>query len=295
MKGPLRHTTRTWSEVTRDLDKAYELFESLGVATLQSSRLAAYRRLYHEFSEAGHNPARIGLQRTTRLLHAALEADQLILIATAATAQPTVWQGRLGMLIAGAPFPLEAKHHAPARDVQYECFLGAAAQLAGYEVQFREPDLAILVNDVAIACAAKRPRHSSTVAKNCRRAVRQIRQGSEPGLVALDVSAALFSDFCINTNDTIGAKEIAARTLWTFVEKHSAELRSECQGANIIGILVTAYIPALVYGDQVPTIYTTKVWSAVHLAAAGAGNSRMFLQFVNRAHAACFPSQPPGG
>ena len=34
MEGPLRHTVGKWSDLCRDVDLSYELFQSLGIATL---------------------------------------------------------------------------------------------------------------------------------------------------------------------------------------------------------------------------------------------------------------------
>lgn len=289
MEGPLHHTVRNWSDLVRAIDGTYQIFERLGVSTLRSSRIAAYRQLCHDFARAQHNPKNFGLERTTRLLHAAVEVDQLLLIASAAAENPAVWVTRLEHLIAGPAFPLEAKREARARDTQYECFLAAVAQLAGYCICFNEPDIAVSSNGVNVGIAAKRPRHISTVQKNCHRAVRQIRSVGGKGIVALDVTTALFWDFCVNTSDPIGAKTVVADLLRKFVDAHASQLRAECAQDSIIGVLVTAYAPALVYhADGPPTLYTTKVWSAVDLASAEAKDRYWFAQFVSRAHEACF-------
>ena len=172
------------------------------------------------------------------------------------------------------------------------CLFAAAAQLGGFRIEFQEPDVVISNDSLIIGLAAKRPRHTATVVKNCRRAARQIRQFAGPGVVALDVSTALFTDFCVNTNDATGAIDAVSNKLSTFVESRAASIRAECEGVAVIGVLVTAYAPALVYSEAAPpTPYTTKVWSAVHIAKAGLSNSKWFVEFANVAHAATFRIQ----
>jgi hypothetical protein len=108
----------------------------------------------------------------------------------------------------------------------------------------------------------------------------------------LDVSTALFTDYCVNTNDATGAKDAASGKLWAFVQSRAASIRAECEDVAVIGVLVTAYAPALVYNNSAPpTPYTTKVWSAVHIAKAGLVDSQWFVEFVNLAHAATFRTQ----
>jgi hypothetical protein len=281
--------------LARSVDRAYELFQELDVPTLGGSRIAEYRRLFNDYMAVGYDPVKMGLKRYTRLLHAVVEVDQLVLIASAARERPNAWRGRLTSLISGPAFPLEAKRETVARDTQYECFIGAAAQLGGYDVRFQEPDVMVGRDGLIVGIAAKRPRHSSTVLKNCRRASRQIREVGLGGIVALDLSLAVFADFCVNTNDPLGAKEAVARTLWRFVESRADKLRLECRDAPVVGLLLTAYAPALVYHeDKPPTLYSTKVWLAVQIARAGPENFRWFNEFVNYAHAAAFPSTEPG-
>ena len=114
-----------------------------------------------------------------------------------------------------------------------------------------------------------------------------------PGIVALDLTTALFSDFCVNTSHPESAKDLVALRLSSFVEHQSHHLRAECRDAPVIGIIVSAYAPALIYNTPVATVYTAKVWSAVHLAEAGETESAWFLSFVDAAHGAAFRQQAP--
>lgn len=268
------------------------MLQEIGVPTLPKSRIAQYRRLFHEFAAAGHNPRGIGLAKATRLLHAIVEVDQLILIAMAAKVQPETWRKRLEPLISGPAFPLEGKDDSAARDHQYACFIAAAAQLGGCRINFQEPDVVISSRNLVVGLAAKRPRRDTTFLKNCRRAARQIRSYAGPGIVALDATTALFEDFCVNTNDPTGAVAAVSRKLWTFVEGRADRIRSECEDVPVIGVLVTAYAPALIYREAAPpTLYTTKVWSAVDIGNAGPTNRQWFAEFVKSAHAAAFRKQ----
>jgi hypothetical protein len=264
------------------------MFQELGVPTLPGSRLAVYKRLCDDFATAGYNPKGIGIKKSARLIHASLEIDQLLLIATAARQRPNIWRNRLEPLISGAPFPTEALKESPSRDTQYENVLGAAAQLGGYDVEFIEPDVSISGNGLAAGIAAKRPRNLLNVIKNCRRAARQIRERCTPGIVAIDLSTALFFDVVINTTDPLGAKNYMASKQAAFVDKYAAELRLEVKNTPVIGVLLTAYAPALVYRDaKVPaSLYTTQIWSVVQIAAAGPQIYNSFLDFADRAHKA---------
>ena len=87
-----------------------------------------------------------------------VEIFQLPMIGDAIRASPdrSMWETHLKKLIAGTHPHTDSKDN-PAWNFQYEVYLAAATQLAGYTMTLDEPDIVLKEGNHTVGIAAKRP------------------------------------------------------------------------------------------------------------------------------------------
>ncbi|MFM8332917.1 MAG: hypothetical protein ACKN9T_14630 [Candidatus Methylumidiphilus sp.] len=254
-----RHPTEEWDVAFSQMDELYADFEALELSKLASSRIRAYRDAFTWLSSMmkGKNlkngKDKTHLANAEKMLHAIVEFHQIrtIVEASRISANSESWRTQLKRLISGTPFQKNQAQQNSARDFQFESYLGAVCELSGYQVVFEEPDLMIRDNLIQFGLAAKRPKNPRKIETNYRKAARQIKHSGSPGLIALDLSMALYCDKCINTNELEGATAFVELAIDHFRESSQHWLQASYRDSQIFGVLITLHLPVLKFGHAV--------------------------------------------
>lgn len=268
-----RCNLNAWDANLRDILAISAEFETLGVPTVSSSRINAYRAAFQSLWDVAHKQRTLDLSLATRVLNTMVEYNQLKTIVKAATASSNrdMWKERLRQLVPGAEFSTGESHSTSARDLQFESFIGAVCELSGYAVRFDEPDIVIADKSQVFGIAAKRPRNEHTILKKFRKGVRQLRISGMAGLIALDVSFALQADQCINTNDLHGGRIFVERVADRFMCDNQTDLQRLCRGERVLGVLIHVQMPLINFGHpDGPQLGTAIRWTIAPFADPGA-------------------------
>jgi hypothetical protein len=258
-----RFTYNSFDENLREIQEVYKQFGRLGIPTVPSSRINSYRAAFESLKRAEEEKRRPELSLAEMMLHATVELAQLKTIIKAATAatERAIWDEQLRRLVSGMSIPTPGSKHSPAHDFQFETYIAAVAELSGYKVSFAEPDVVVRKGTRIFGIAAKRPRSKRRIEKNCRKAANQIRQSGLPGIVALDVSFALYPNQCVNTNDLSGGLRFVQAAVNNFVKSYYHDLADACRDAGALGVLACLQLPVLNYGhDPTPQLASVVRW-----------------------------------
>jgi hypothetical protein len=264
-----RYRSITWDRQFDIVDDLYRGFATLGLTTLASSRLGAYRRAFSTFRRVAAGEAPFTHRTAEEILATLVEVRQLHLIVSAAETAPdrSLWKPRLAALLSGGPRPRTDERHSPARDVQFESFLAAVASLSGLDACFAEPDVLVRSEGWALGIAAKRPRSARGFRRRVREAVRQLRRSGMPGVIAIDASFAVYPDVCIRTNDQDGAtifvKQAGDRIASQILRDEASALRTD----GVLGLLVQVHLPVLNLAHPTgPQVLTAVRWTCACVA-----------------------------
>jgi hypothetical protein len=124
---------------------------------------------------------------------------------------------------------------------------------------------------------------------NCRKAVDQIERSGLPGLVALDLSLALYPSKCINTNDLEGAIFFVEEAVRAFTQANLQWLTAVCRGNQSFGALLTVHLPVLNFGHPGgPQFATAKRWDIMLLCSRDHPGFQWGLDFARRCELGLF-------
>jgi hypothetical protein len=286
-----RFTYNSFDENLHEIQQVYEQFERLGVPTVPSSRINSYRAAFESLKRAAAEERRLDLSLAEMMLHATVELAQLKTIIKAATAatERTAWDEQLRRLISGMSIPTPGSKHSPAHDFQFETFLAAVAELSGYKVSFDEPDVVVRDGTRVFGIAAKRPRSKRRIEKNCRKAANQIRQSGLPGIVALDVSFALYPNQCVNTNDLSGGLLFVQAAVSNFLKSYYHDLADACRDDGALGVLACLHLPVLNFGhDPPPQLASAMRWLVAPYCDPGDERLRWIIDFAENCELGLF-------
>lgn len=249
---------------------------ALGINPHAESRLMRMRRVLME--AAGTIPpdhadfeVAIEAERDMQLLQYVFEQEH-------ARSAHAGFQRLLRRLTDDAVLPQDNRNQSTGRDTQFELFVGAICQAAGFlPVEYPDPpDVACFVEDTAMGVEAKRIKSTTQVKKRIAKAAKQIKQSCMPGVIALDTSVALNPN-----NDRITApmsdehfSPLYHEAIRRFCDEH---LRQWISGGPVIGIVVH---------DHQVRFDTDGSWSLCSMTARfctaqdGAGK-RLFHSFVS--------------
>ena len=286
-----RCNTTAFDDNLREIQDVYAQFEQLGIPTVSSSRINTYRDAFESLRQASKEKRRPDLSLATLMLHTMVEFAQLRTIVKAAMASPEriSLNDQLGRLISGTSVPTPLYKHSPAHDFQFESFLGAVAELSGYKVNFAEPDIIVQCDTYTFGIAAKRPRSKRAVEKNCRKAASQIRQSGLPGIIALEMSFALYPNQCINTNDLAGSLAFIQAAANKFVGDYYHTFRKVCRDDSVLGVFVCLQLPVLNFGHPVaPQLATAVRWLLAPYCEPHDERLRWILEFAAKCELGLF-------
>jgi hypothetical protein len=259
-----RNPLRSWDDNLRLIDEIYSEFQNLDIATLGASRIRAYRDAFLALMTAAKHKSHRQQAVAENVLQTLVEFQRLrvIIEATRTSVQREAWQERLRQLVSGSAFPRqEESDSSAARDFQFESYVAAVCELSGYGISFSEPDVIVRDQDCCFGIAAKRPRSSRTIDRNCRKATAQIKRSKLPGMVALDLSTALYPNQCINTNDLDGVILFVETAANHFIACHYDRLKYLCRDDSVFAVLVSLQLPALNLGNLLgPQVVTGTRW-----------------------------------
>ena len=174
-------------------------------------------------------------------LHRAfLESEQLCLIVF------TLWQDRpplalkqkLKTVLSGPLVPSDDHAASPARDHQFELFLAALSEAAGYQVDFVEPDLRLRgPGQPPFVVAAKRLKSRSKLRANVRKASKQIAGAQQQGIIALDITRLLQEPHKpLKAQDLAAASVAVSKLVDTFRDDHLRDIRAYCDLSWVVGV-----------------------------------------------------------
>lgn len=244
-----RATTSSFEDDLREIQEVYAQFSRLGVSTVPSSRINAYRDAFESLKRA-KDERRLDHPLAVRVLQTLMEFAQLKTIIKAAMASPNraAWEEQLRKLVSGPSAHVAGSKHSPAHNFQFESFVAAVCELSGYEIGFAEPDVVVRDDSCAFGIAAKRPSSKRRIEKNCRKAANQIIRSGLPGLIALDITPSVYPDQCINTNDLAGATLFVQSAVNNFTADNHRMFCDVCSDDAVIGVLVCLHLPVLNFG-----------------------------------------------
>jgi len=286
-----RFTTNTFDENLREMQDVYAQFEQLGIPTISSSRINSYRSAFEALKRAVDEERRPDLPLAELMLHTTVELAQLKTIVKAAATSTTraAWDAQLRRLISGSNIPTVGAKHSPAHDFQIESFIAAVAELSGYKVIFNEPDVVVRDDNYAFGIAVKRPHSLRRIQKNCRKAASQIRQSGLPGIIAIDVSFALYPNQCINTSDLTGSLVFVQAAVNNFVSNYSDTFRDACKDDSVLGVLVCLQLPVLNFGHPTaPQLATAVRWLLAPYCELDDERLRWIIEFAARCELGLF-------
>jgi hypothetical protein len=277
------YSTRMWADNLRAIDDIYNQFEALGVPTVGSSRIRAYRDVLISLDEAKNHRRQFTQSLAEKALHTFAEFGQLqtILKAARISTQQGVWQSQLRKLVSGPGFPRPESKHSAARDFQFECFVAAVSELSGYSIRFNEPDVLVERDNHLFGIAVKRITSPRKIESNCRKGVRQILKSGFPGIIALDISYALYPHQCINTNDLQGALRFVEGATNTFIATYHKRLEAMCREPHVLGVLAHLQLPVLNFGHaEGPQLASAIRWTIDPFCSQKDQPLRWILQFA---------------
>jgi hypothetical protein len=278
-----RFTENTFDDNLREMQDVYTQFEQLGIPTVPSSRINSYRRAFESLRCAVDDERRPDLSLAELMLHTTVELAQLKTIIKAAitSLDRTAWEAQLRRLISGANIPTVGSKHSPAHDFQFESFIAAVSELSGYKVSFSEPDVVVGTDNCTFGIAVKRPHSLRRIQKNCRKAASQIRQSGLPGIIAIDVSFALYPNQCINTNDLTGSLVFVQAAVNNFVANYSDTFYDACRNDRVLGVLVCLQLPVLNFGHATaPQLATAVRWLLAPYCEHGDERLKWIVEFA---------------
>jgi hypothetical protein len=134
---------------------------------------------------------------------------------------------------------------APAREAQYELYLGSVLRRAGISVQHGTPDLVANWDGQDFFIEAKRPASPKRFDDRLRSAVHQIRRLARPGIVAICADQLLRPSgglMAVATHDDLAQK--VDDLLVSFILGRGQMLRNRLEGEPVAALLWTARLPA---------------------------------------------------
>ena len=263
----------------------YSHFYALGAGTVGSTRIRTYLDAFERYLSVGRGERPFDLPLAYTMLTAFVEFRELKAILTAAKAYPTpeAWDTRVRDLATGTVFSAPSgPEGADPRDFQFECFVGAIAQLAGYTVTFSEPDLIISDGDETFSIAAKRPRSLSKLQRSFGKGLKQIRRSGIPGFVAIDASYILLRGQCINTNALEGAHVVIQLAVDSFVLSQRDLFITPTPPSDLLGSIVSLHKPVLNCGAPGAQLAAALRWTVVPASPAADDRSRWLVDFAER-------------
>jgi hypothetical protein len=134
---------------------------------------------------------------------------------------------------------------APAREAQYELYLGAVLRRAGISVKHGAPDLVASWQGQDFFIEAKRPASEKRFDDRLRSAVHQIRRLPRPGIIAICADQLLRpKGSLMNVRSHDALAPAVQGLLYTFMLSHAQILRHRLDGEPIAAVLWTARLPA---------------------------------------------------
>jgi hypothetical protein len=285
---------QSFDQQEKTLANLSELIESLGFP-VKTSRIASYIRLLAKLRSKAESNLSLTLSDVMEWLHTSIELSQLDIILRAAKDAPTLatWQDHLGVLISGT-HPDVISKFSPSWDFQFEALVAGVAQLSGYAVEFEEPDIVVTEGNVCFGIAAKRPRNQNGVRRNIHKAAKQISKTNRDGIIALDCTAILATDRAITTTDDAQATELVNEILERFIRNIGFEIHRAKSESNVIGILLTLYMPATIVDlawQQAERMTTSFRWTVVPLIEPYDPRHDLVLRFAEKCQRGLFATK----
>ena len=161
---------------------------ALGIDPPDDSRLMRMRDVAHRGYVDFHDPDfKIALEGDRDLVSLGFVLEQLRL-----HGDDPAFVKVVKRLIYDAVVPQdEPDSNTPGRDAQFELYLAASCQKAGFgPIGYAEPDITCVVDGLRFCIAAKRVKRVRQASKRIKAAAAQIVKSGQPGIVALDMAIA---------------------------------------------------------------------------------------------------------
>jgi hypothetical protein len=177
------------SEPTRAENADFVIAElrALGIELAEDSRLMRMREVAHRrYVDFHDDEFKIAIEGDRDLVSLGFILEQL-----SVRDDPT-FAAVVKRLIHDAVVPQdETDNSTPGRDAQFELYIAACCQKAGFEpVAYEEPDVTCLVDGRRFCIAAKRVKCVRQASKRINAAARQIEKSGIPGIIVLDMAIA---------------------------------------------------------------------------------------------------------
>jgi methionyl-tRNA formyltransferase len=223
--------------------EAITRLEQHGITTVVGSRLRTYER---RLSQLVSDPrASVEAELVFAATFDLREIDEIIeIVDYFPSSLDSTTLDLLKKLASGRENP-DDEVTAPAREAQYELYLGTVLRRAGIPTSHGAPDLVAHWHGQDFFIEAKRPSSPKRFDDRLRSAVHQIRKLSSPGIVAMSADQLLRPSGGLLTVE--GREDLAQAVdslLVTFILNNASVLRRRLIGEHVAAMLWTARLPA---------------------------------------------------
>ncbi len=260
------------------------------------SRIQSYRKAMQELRDAWIESRPLDNSLQISVSNTLVDAHELRIIFSAATRSQDInlWRPHLKKLMSGSHPKLVSKILS-VWDFQYEAFLAGVMQLSGISTTFAEPD--IVINDPlrTIGIAVKRPHSLKNFNKLLKKASNQIKNTGLSGIIALDISLVIGTKFLLRDSlDQDGSVTVARIIVDEFIKNHYVEIKDNCGGEHIIGVLLTLNLPVTYNAadKSQSSVYCVSRWQIIATANDFAATGWL-VELANKCSIGLFGSHFP--
>jgi hypothetical protein len=223
--------------------KALSRLTELGVRVSKSSRLYSFQR-HIQTALDDPRPA-LEAEFVYAMAFDLREVDEIIEIVDYLPPEvPPETVALLNKLHGGANHP-DDESSSPAREAQYELYLGTVFRRAGFGARHGSPDLVVTSNNVDYYVEAKRPASPDGVDRQIRSAIHQLRRLDSPGVIALSLDQVIRPRHNLLVPPSAAMlAPIVAQRLRDFIRESVGIWRNRLAGERIGALLLTARLPA---------------------------------------------------
>lgn len=255
----------TWGDVLETYQEDLSRLEEWGIRIKPGSRLERYEQIFADQADRGTSCQ--PLDQVRDLLFALREIDEISRIARSYPDGPKGKEDvrRLEKLVGGTDHPDDESTHSPARDAQFELFLRSEFHQVGVQAKLGNPDLLVEIGDSNIPVEAKRPKSEKRVDEHLRKGVNQVSGGGIRGIVAISLDLIIrMKPWHLLGPDVSAIQKEVRRRIRQFVAGNMEDIVRRIDGREVMGLLLTARVPAWGTDPPNPWIITDYVLEDLH-------------------------------
>ncbi len=285
LAGPIDRLASEFSNgttVLRNLRRAVAIAEERGLRLNPTSRIPAYVRTIEELLAL--RTEQMSTADAARFL-TALREGWVLGDTVGQLVQAPELAGWLGIFekVAKGSYSSTSASDDTARNFQAELYAASLVRKVGLSVDLAEPDLMARFDGRRVAVAVKRPQTEAGAVRKLQDGVRQLRECGVPGIVLLDMTAAVEQRGGFWRLDSIkGAATVTAdiKDRVRNVLGNADEIVAKVEGHELVGGIATVVHTALLnQQDSQPIMLRPWTWGSLP-GSSRAARARRFLTYL---------------